>query len=146
MPVAGDRHPPSIGPKSVRSRTQNKYVAPVAGRNSEVGILDYHSRSIGVFDCDVGKLLELSRRDSESLADVAGRLAEIGAYWEPPEPDFTSAPPGLNPHRLQGREELLGLVGPAQLPPKARWYRRHVRPCITGTVTPPTTAAPTPKP
>jgi hypothetical protein len=39
---------------------------------------DYGSRSIGESDCDVGKFLELSRRDSEILADVSGRLGEIG--------------------------------------------------------------------
>ena len=87
MPVAADRHGPPSVPKSVWSWSwfQSRrplYVVPVAGRDPQEGVLDWLAkgwRGTGEFDNDFVNFLELSRRDSEIMADVSGRLAEIGA-------------------------------------------------------------------
>ena len=74
----------------MRSRYQNRrphYVVPVAGRDPEEGVPDWIAngwRGTGESDSDFVNFLELSRRDSEILADVSGWLAEIGVtgnHW-----------------------------------------------------------------
>ena len=72
-----DRHglPVPKSPQWSRYRCE----APLTGRDSEEGVVDYGGRSIGESDCDLGNFLELPRRGSESLADVSGRRQEIAS-------------------------------------------------------------------